>query len=117
MNFARYFLSYVDDYQQATNQMIKQYMCTPLCPCVQISNVSAVYPNGFNRMDSLNSFEGSYTTFSKCYSDMHRDNRIKEVLSPALLSLINYLETTQQCTGLCEIPPFPFYKDVRSGKS
>jgi hypothetical protein len=69
-------------------------------------------------MPSLNNFDGGrYTNFSKCYEDMHRDNRIKEVLSPTLLSLINYLETTQECTGLCEVPPFPFFKDVKTGQS
>lgn len=39
-------------------------------------------------MDSLNNFEGAYYQFSSCYNDLQKDKRIKENLSPTMLTLI-----------------------------
>jgi len=49
INFARYFLNYMDDYQYSTSTLIETYMCKKdYCPCVQIENATARYPEGFN---------------------------------------------------------------------
>jgi len=48
INFARYFLNYLEEYQDATTTMIETYMCKrDYCPCVEIDNATTRYPEGF----------------------------------------------------------------------
>jgi hypothetical protein len=45
VNFARYFLNYLEDYQMASTNLVETYMCKrDYCPCVAIEKATDRYP-------------------------------------------------------------------------
>lgn len=113
INFARYFLNYVDEYQTATTTLVETYMCKrDYCPCVAIENATTRYPDGFHNGPLSQS--GTYATFDKCYADLVSDKRIEDTVSSPMLNLISYLESNFECSSMCEssVPDFGFYRDI-----
>ena len=117
INFARYFLNYLDEYQTATTTLVETYMCKKdYCPCVAIDNTTTRYPDGFSNPPILQT--GSYATFDKCYADLLNDGRIDQPVSSPMLKIIKYLEDKYTCSSVCEstVPDFGFYRDINQSR-
>ncbi len=98
----------VTEMDSLKNRYINKHMCSKVCPCAKVN--STLWGDRASELSTRN-FNGSYSTFDSCYSNM-TSNGVIPKLSEDLLSLVKYMESSLDCLGLCKPPLFYFYKDI-----
>ncbi len=53
VNLARYFLTYVREFDEASYELPQTYMCSSLCNCDADAVNRTLYPKGFGRDEAL----------------------------------------------------------------
>jgi len=121
-------LSYITSIDDFANDWVGRYMCTSYCPCIQSEDTTGAF-SALTRTE-LESFypsrsggiywgtsgdSSTYSTFADCFSTNTFFSDDQDVVDQDIIDLVNYLETTYECSGVCNPGYFYWTLGLSSG--
>jgi len=100
----------VEQLNEVEYHYLDRYMCKQeYCPCSE-TIVAARFGERANLFSTEYSNSGEVSKFYEhCYLKLVSENQV-EVIDPAILTVLEKLEVENNCSGICEIPMFFFFK-------
>jgi hypothetical protein len=113
---------YIRELDSDLEKTVDKYMCTDLCPCVQVDyelwNATLQQELKKEKFDGgLYNFGGEYKSFYECYEDKKIAWEASgfEPVNQKVMNAVRDFENNLNCSGLCDPPNFWVFRDVTEG--
>ena len=110
---------FIDDIDSGIQSSVETYMCKEHCPCVltDFDRWSPQQKEDFTDEDGEYRFDGDVATFTDCYMELQEKAETDEsidlnTINENVLGVVQALEVTYQCSGLCSVPTFWTSKSI-----